>query len=179
MNRNKRLVALLFLSAVAMVGVAYASVPLYSLFCKVSGYGGTTQRVTAAATEVKERWITVGFDSNVDQNLPWDFKPETKSLPVKVGETYTVNYTAHNRGTETLVGMATFNVQPDKVGGYFDKIQCFCFSKQVLKPDQTATLPVQFYIDPAIVNDHDADDVQSITLSYTFFRSKDQNQVKL
>lgn len=164
----------LVVSIIAMLGVAYASVPLYRLFCSATGYGGTTQRVSAAAKPVKDRWITVSFDSNVDTNLPWDFGPNTRQVRVKLGEITTVTFHAHNRGTTAVVSTATFNVQPDKVGTYFDKIQCFCFNSQVLQPGQTAEMPVQFYIDPALADDHQSDDVTNITLSYTLFRAKDQ-----
>jgi cytochrome c oxidase assembly protein subunit 11 len=174
--KNLRLLGLLLLCVAGMAGIAYASVPLYTLFCKATGYGGATKRAEAAPAQTKERWITVTFDSNVERSLPWDFKPETKNLQAKLGETYTVNYQAHNRGDAAVAGMATDNVQPDKAGGYFDKIKCFCFEKLVLKPGQTVALPVQFYIDPALADDRNADDIQNITLSYTFFRAKDQGK---
>lgn len=159
-----------------MVVVAYASVPLYRLFCSVTGYNGTTQRAEVAPKQTRERWVTVSFDTNVDPNLPWDFKPDVPTIQAKLGETYTVNFHAHNRSNKTVVGMATFNVQPDKAGSYFSKLQCFCFDKQVLAPGQTVPLAVQFYVDPAMADDKNTDDVQNITLSYTFFRAKDQNQ---
>ncbi len=192
-GRHTRLVVLLLVAAAVMGGVAYASVPLYRMFCQLTGFGGTVQRVGAekAAEEAgnapdksgptapkSDRWITVSFDSNVAPGLPWDFWPETKSLRVKVGEPATVTYHARNRGGETIVGVATYNVQPDKTGVYFDKIQCFCFHEQVLKAGETAALPVQFFIDPALAADRDDDDVRTITLSYTFFRSKDQNAAR-
>lgn len=174
-TRHRPIALILVACVVSMLGVAYASVPLYRLFCSATGYGGTTQRVSAAPVEVKDRWITVSFDSNVDANLPWDFGPNTPQVRVKLGEITTVTFHAHNRGTIPLVGMATFNVQPDKAGSYFDKIQCFCFNRQVLEPGQSAEMPVQFYIDPALADDHQSDDVTNITLSYTLFRAKDQN----
>jgi cytochrome c oxidase assembly protein subunit 11 len=178
---NKRTLGLLIVCALAMIGVAYASVPLYRLFCSATGYNGTTQRVTSAVktnapTPSQERWVTVTFDSNVDQSLPWDFGPDVKSVRVKLGEVTNITYHARNRGAKTLVGTATFNVQPDKIGTYFDKIQCFCFTQQVLKPGQSVELPVQFYIDGDLAKDHQADDVQNITLSYTFFLAKDQSK---
>jgi cytochrome c oxidase assembly protein subunit 11 len=176
---NKNILLILLLCVIGMIGVAYASVPLYRLFCSATGYNGTTQRVTAAPVtpaQVKDRWITITFDSNVDQALPWDFGPDVKSVRVKVGEVTNISYHAHNRGDQTAVGTATFNVQPDKIGTYFDKIQCFCFTQQVLKPGESVELPVQFYIDQAINDDHQADDVQNITLSYTFFLAKDQSK---
>lgn len=181
LGKNQR-VGLILLGTVAlMTGIAYASVPFYRVFCSLTGYGGTTQRIAEAPTPkplppaAKDRWITVSFDSNVDSNLPWDFAPDQKTVRVKLGEVTTITYHARNRSDKPIVGEATFNVQPDKSGGYFDKIQCFCFNKQVLKPGESATLPVQFTLDPAMAGDHDSDDVTNITLSYTFFRAKDQS----
>jgi cytochrome c oxidase assembly protein subunit 11 len=191
-DKNKRTLLVLAACAVAMLGAAYASVPLYKLFCSATGYNGTTQRVAFDAKDspapeaaravtkpqVKDRLVTVTFDGNVDSNLPWDFAPDVKSVTVKLGEIANISYHAHNRSSKTVVGTATFNVQPDKVGGYFDKIQCFCFTKQVLKAGESVELPVQFYIDPALAKDHQSDDVQNITLSYTFFLAKDQSKAR-
>lgn len=174
-TKNLRIVVLFVLAVGVMGGIAYASVPLYRLFCSATGYNGTTQRAEKAPAETRERWVTVSFDTNVDSALPWDFKPEIHNLQAKLGETYTVKFHAHNLSDKTVTGMATFNVQPDKAGSYFSKIQCFCFDKQTLNPGQTAELAVQFYVDPAIADDKDTDDVQNITLSYTFFRAKEQN----
>jgi cytochrome c oxidase assembly protein subunit 11 len=176
-SQNLKILALLLLAVATMGAVAYAAVPLYTLFCKATGYNGTTQRAETAPAQTRERWVTVSFDTNTDQNLPWDFKPDVRSIQAKLGETYTVNFHAHNRSDKTVVGMATFNVQPDKAGGYFNKIQCFCFDKQVLAPGQTVALAVQFYVDPVLADDKNTEDVQNITLSYTFFRAKDQNQL--
>jgi len=162
-----------------MIGLAYASVPLYSLFCRATGFGGTPQRVIAAAEQVKDRYITVSFDGNVDPALPWEFAPDVRSVRVKLGEETTVKYHARNRGAKAVVGTATYNVQPDKVGAYFDKIQCFCFTKQVLKPGEAAEFAVKFYIDPAMADDRRNDDVQNITLSYTFFLAKDQTKAHI
>lgn len=173
--KNFRIVILLILAGATMGAVAYASVPLYSLFCKATGYGGTTQRAAIAPNQTRERWVTVSFDTNVDQALPWDFQPEVKNIQAKLGETYTVKFKAHNRSDKPVTGMATFNVQPDKAGSYFSKLQCFCFDKQLLQPGQTKEMAVQFYVDAAMADDKNTDDVQSITLSYTFFRAKDQN----
>ena len=183
---NQKLLVILLAAVIGMIGVAYAAVPFYRLFCAATGYGGTTQRVgeqtpvpvPVAQTPVPERFITVSFDGNVDKNLPWDFGPDQRNIKVKLGETVTVTYHARNRSDKPLVGMATFNVQPDKSGQYFDKIQCFCFDKQMLKAGETASFPVQFYIDPALAQDHHSDDVQNITLSYTFFLAKDQSLAK-
>ncbi len=174
-RKNKRLTILLALIVISMVGLAYASVPLYRLFCQVTGYGGTTQRVATAPAETKNRTITVGFDAAVNDALPWDFVPEMKEMTVKLGEVAVVNYKAHNNSNKPLVGTATHNVQPDKAGIYFNKIQCFCFNQQLLAPGETRELPVQFFIDPALADDPKNDDVRHITLSYTFFMDKDQS----
>ena len=173
--KQYRVLVLLLLAAGLMGGVAYASVPLYTLFCSATGYNGTTQRASAAPKQTVDRWVTVGFDTNVDQNLPWDFKPEVPSIQVKLGETYIVKFRAHNRSDKTVAGEATFNVQPDKAGSYFNKLQCFCFDRQILKPNETAEMAVQFFVDPAMADDHNTDDVTNITLSYTMFRAKDQS----
>jgi cytochrome c oxidase assembly protein subunit 11 len=173
--KNLRILTLLVLAVGVMGVVAYASVPLYTLFCKATGYNGTIQRADAGPAKTSERWVTVSFDANVDPSLPWDFKPDVHSLKAKLGETYTVKYHAHNRSDKALVGLATDNVQPDKAGSYFDKIQCFCFNRQQLGAGETAELAVQFFVDPAIADDKLTNDVQNITLSYTFFRAKDQS----
>jgi cytochrome c oxidase assembly protein subunit 11 len=178
-GKNLQILALLLLAMATMGAIAYAAVPLYTLFCKATGYNGTVQRAEVAPKQTRERWVTVSFDTNVDPSLPWDFKSDQHSIQAKLGETYTVNFHAHNRSDKSVVGMATFNVQPDKAGSYFNKIQCFCFDKQTLAPGQTAALSVQFYVDPAMADDKNTDDVQNITLSYTFFLAKDQNQLPL
>ena len=174
MMDQRRTALILGAGALIMLGLAYASVPLYRLFCAATGFAGTPLQVAANKTQTGERWITVSFDGNVEQHLPWDFTPDQTSLRVKLGETALAGYHVHNHGTSTLVGTAAFNVQPDKIGGYFDKLQCFCFTQQVLKPGETAQLTVQFYVDPALATDSQTSDVQNITLSYTFFRAKDQ-----
>jgi len=157
----------------AMFGAAYAGAPLYRLFCSATGYGGTTQRAATAPAHSRERWVTVSFDGNVDSGLPWNFAPESSKVRVKLGEVATVMFTARNRGHLSSTGAATFNVQPDKAGAYFDKLQCFCFSRQTLAPGQSVQMPVQFYVDPALADDPQTDDVTAITLSYTFFRAKE------
>jgi len=178
-KKHKTLVTLVVVG-IAMLGLAFAAVPFYRMFCAATGYGGTTQRVeaekaVAATMKPAERMITVTFDGNTDSNLPWDFGPDQRSVKVKIGETANITYHARNRSDKPMVGEASYNVQPDKTGEYFDKIQCFCFQKQLLKPGESVTLPVQFYIDPEILKNHHADDVTDITLSYTFFLAKDQS----
>ena len=178
LGKNQRLALMLALFAAGMVGLAYASVPLYDLFCRVTGFGGTTQRATAAPTEVKDRMVTIRFDTSVNSNLDWEFWPEQRTMTVKVGEVGETKFHARNRSTVPVVGTSTYNVQPDKVGGYFSKIQCFCFTEQLLQPGQSAEFPVQFFVDPAIVDAAENDDVREITLSYTFFRAKDQSKAQ-
>jgi cytochrome c oxidase assembly protein subunit 11 len=175
-NKNTQ-VAVILVACVALMGaLAYASVPLYTLFCKATGFGGTTQTATSAPASTKNRTITVSFDGNVDPALPWEFAPMQHSIKVKLGQTVTVKYRARNMSNETLTATATDNVQPDKTGPYFDKIQCFCFKKHTLKAGESVELPVQFFIDPSLADDSNAKDVHNITLSYTFFLAKHQVQ---
>jgi len=176
-GRNRRTVLSLLMVAVGMGCMAYASVPLYRLFCQVTGFGGTTRRVAAApaqgATPAIDRVITVQFDATVG-DVPWEFEPVQRSVAARVGETELIAYRAHNAARQAVTGTATFNVTPSKAGQYFDKIQCFCFTEQTLQPGESAELPVSFFIDPAILQDRNLDDVDTITLSYTFFRTKNQ-----
>jgi cytochrome c oxidase assembly protein subunit 11 len=159
-----------------MGGLVAASVPLYRLFCAATGYNGTTQRASAApASEVSSRVITVRFDATTAPGLDWDFRPEQLAVKVHPGESKTVAYRAVNRGNFGVTGTATFNVTPDKVGIYFDKLQCFCFTRQHLGPGESKRLTVTFFVDPDIVKDPDDKDVDTITLSYTMFRAKDQD----
>jgi cytochrome c oxidase assembly protein subunit 11 len=150
--------------------VAY-SVPLYQLFCRVTGYGGTTQVATAPSGRILDRKITVRFNADVDRQLPWRFAPEQDRIEVRVGEQALAFYRAESKASEPVVGTATFNVTPAKAGQYFNKIDCFCFTEQKLAPGEVADLPVQFFIDPALARDPNLDDVTTITLSYTFFRA--------
>jgi cytochrome c oxidase assembly protein subunit 11 len=177
-RRNFRTLALLGVFVAGMGGMAYASVPLYEIFCRVTGYGGTTQVAKAESATVVDRVIRIRFDSNVNPALDWAFHPAQKSVDLKVGENALAHYRAENRGAETIVGTATFNVTPDKAGQYFNKIDCFCFTEQVLKPGQTVDMPVTFFIDPSIIEDPNLEDVTTITLSYTFFRAEDQSAAK-
>jgi len=172
--KNTQIAVLLVAGVALMAALAYASVPLYTLFCRATGFGGTTQTALFAPWHIGSRTITVSFDGNVDPSLPWDFEPEQRDIKVKLGQVVTVKYRARNRSNKTLTGTATDNVQPDRAGPYFDKTQCFCFTKQTLKAGQSAEFPVQFYIDPAMADDRNAKDVANITLSYTFFLAKHQ-----
>ncbi len=180
MNKpNKNTIVLFALAAIVgvMIGIVSQAEPIYKMFCGATGYGGTTQNAVSAPAQTKDRMITVTFDGNVDPALPWDFTPDVKSVQVKLGEEKTINFHARNNGESTMVGTAVHNVQPDKAGLYFDKIQCFCFTKQVLRPGQTIELPVQFFIDPSMADDRNEDDVTNVTLSYTFYLAKDQKAV--
>jgi cytochrome c oxidase assembly protein subunit 11 len=174
-RRNIRTLAFLGAFVAGMGGLAYASVPLYEIFCRVTGYGGTTQVAAVESNEVVDRTLTIRFDSNVNPALGWAFDPVLKSMDLKVGENALAFYQAENESDEAIVGTATFNVTPDKAGLYFNKVECFCFTEQVLKPGQRVDMPVSFFIDPTIVEDPNLDDVTTITLSYTFFRAEDQS----
>ena len=157
---------------VGMVGLAYASVPLYDLFCKVTGFGGTPTAVDSNGSQVLDRTISVRFDSNVAPGLNWRFSPETPEVKVKLGETTTVLYKVTNKGDKPSTGIATYNVQPDLAGTYFSKLECFCFTEQTLQPGETLESAVVFYVDPRLAEDRDVKDLPSITLSYTYFPSK-------
>lgn len=171
-KRNTVLGVLAILSGMTLL-VVYA-VPLYDLFCRATGFGGTTQRAAAApetADTAAGRIVTVRFLANTNPNLPWRFQPEVESVRVAVGKRRLVAYTARNLDDRETTGIATFNVTPAKAGVYFTKIACFCFDEQTLKPGQAVNMPVSFFIDPAIAQDRNLRDVDTITLSYTFFRA--------
>jgi cytochrome c oxidase assembly protein subunit 11 len=153
----------------AMVGAAYAAVPFYNWFCRVTGFAGTTQVATAAPGTVLDRTITVRFDANVIGGLPWKFQPERTSINVKLGEVVTVNYAVVNEAARETVGNAVYNVAPLNFGAHFQKINCFCFTEQRMKPGERREMPVVFYVDPALAQDADARNLDTITLSYTFY----------
>jgi cytochrome c oxidase assembly protein subunit 11 len=168
----------LLIAVAIMIGLVSASVPLYRIFCAATGFGGAPRRVeTEAQQPASARTVTVTFDANVDPALPWDFAPDQRSVTLKLGETALIKYHARNRSDHTLTGTAAYNVQPDKAGPYFDKIQCFCFTRQTLKAGESKEFPVEFYIDPALADNRSADDVTAITLSYTFFLAKKQANI--
>ena len=160
--------------AAGMVGLAYASVPLYDLFCKVTGFGGTPMVGTAPVGQVLDRTVAVRFDSNVAPGLNWHFAPETTEVTVRIGEPMTVLYKVTNRGEVPTTGVATFNVQPPLAGAYFVKLECFCFTEQTLQPGETMESAVVFYVDPGLVQDPNVKDLNTITLSYTYFPAKGQ-----
>jgi cytochrome c oxidase assembly protein subunit 11 len=170
-RRQTRLAFVLGGVALFMGGLAFAAVPLYSLICTAAGIGGATQRVSSASDRVVDQVMTVHFDANISPKLKWRFSPVLPEVSLKIGENKLIFYTISSREKRRVTGTATFNVTPEIVGKYFDKIECFCFTEQTLKPGESAELPVSFFIDPAILDDPDARDIREITLSYTFFPS--------
>jgi cytochrome c oxidase assembly protein subunit 11 len=152
-----------------MVGMSFAAVPLYRIFCQATGFDGTTQRADAAPGRSLDRQITVRFDGNVANGLGWNFRPRERQVTLRVGDVAEVAFLAENRGASASTGTATFNVTPDSAGAYFNKIACFCFTEQTLAAGQSLDMPVQFFVDPAIADDRELDHVDTITLSYTFF----------
>lgn len=154
---------------VLMGGLAWASVPFYDWFCRVTGFGGTTGISTVAPDDVLEQTIKVRFDASLHSDMDWDFKPEVHEMEMRIGETGLAFYEAHNPTDRPIAGQASYNVTPYQAGFFFNKIDCFCFEEQVLQPGETAMMPVSFYVDPEIVTDRDAKYVHTITLSYTFY----------
>lgn len=167
-SKNRVVAASLVLVVGGMVGMAFAAVPLYRLFCQVTGYGGTTQRASAGADRTVDRTIVVRLDGNV-AGLPWDFRPEVQQVTVRLGETALVNFVAENTSASSTAGTATFNVQPGIAGAYFNKIECFCFTEQKLAAGERIEMPVQFFVSPDMADDRDMEAIRTITLSYTFF----------
>lgn len=173
MDRNTKTGLAAAALAVSMVGLGYAAVPLYDLFCRVTGFGGTTQRfdpILAAAKPIPiAKTMSVRFDANVDRNLPWTFRPENVKDTVTIGARDMTIFVARNDSTRPVTGTAAYNVTPAAAGKYFQKIQCFCFTEQTLQPGQEVRMPVLYFVDPKIVDDPDANQIQEITLSYTFY----------
>ena len=170
-QKNGRTAAIAALIVAAMVGLAFASVPLYRLFCQVTGFGGTTMRAEAAdiPRQATGKIVSVRFDGNVNSALPWEFAPEEHVQRVAIGARDMAFYKAKNLSDKPVTGTATFNVTPAQAGQYFSKIQCFCFTEQTLKPGEEMRMPVVFFVDPAILKDPDASKISEITLSYTFY----------
>jgi cytochrome c oxidase assembly protein subunit 11 len=160
----------------AMVGAAFAAVPFYNWFCRTTGFGGTTQVAenAPAAGQVLGRTVVVRFDSNVAPGLPWKFQPEQNEIKIHIGEVTTVHYKVINEAAREITAQASYNVSPPTVGGYFTKINCFCFTQQTMKAGETREMTVVFYVDPSIAKDHDQDDLNTITLSYTFYRQPER-----
>ena len=179
-NRNARTALYALLGALFMLGMGYAAVPLYDLFCRVTGFGGTTQRASEsdadiaakAALSAGAKTISVRFDASTARDVPWRFEPVQSTDTVQIGQRDMAFYTARNDSNVPITGTATFNVAPEQTGRYFNKIQCFCFTEQTLMPGQEVRMPVLYYIDPAILEDENAKDVEQITLSYTFHQAK-------
>jgi cytochrome c oxidase assembly protein subunit 11 len=166
---NRRVALICSTVVVAMLGLAYASVPLYRLFCQVTGFGGTTMRTERASTQTIDRTVTVRFDANVGPGLPWDFQATQPTVVVRLGENAMVTYRATNRSDKPMVGTSTFNVTPEQSGAFFNKLECFCFTEQRLEPGESIDMPVSFFVDPAMAQDRDGARINYITLSYTFF----------
>jgi cytochrome c oxidase assembly protein subunit 11 len=162
-----------------MAGLAWASVPLYDIFCRVTGYAGTTQVANQGSDRVLDRTVTVRFDASTARGMPWEFRPVKTAIRLKLGETALAFYEAYNPTDRVVAGTASYNVSPFSVGGYFTKIDCFCFTEQVLQPGERVTMPVTFFVDPEIVDDAEAAGVTTITLSYTFFETELDSDVGL
>ncbi|SEK19153.1 cytochrome c oxidase assembly protein [Pacificibacter marinus] len=156
---------------VLMGGFAWASVPFYSWFCAVTGFGGTTLEADAGSDVILDETIKIRFDANTDPSMPWEFKPDVREMELRIGETGLAFYEAHNPTDRVIAGTASYNVAPYEAGGFFTKIDCFCFTEQVLQPGETVMMPVTFYVDPEITTDRDAKYVHRITLSYTFYET--------
>lgn len=169
MDRKTRTALLASLGVVGMAGLGFASVPLYRVFCQVTGLNGTTQIAAAAPGAVQGKIVTVAFDSNVSKAMPWQFAPEQRSERAALGARKMAFFTAKNLSDQPITGTATFNVTPAQAGKYFNKIQCFCFSEQTLKPGEEVRMPVVYFVDPALATDPDTRTVEEITLSYTFY----------
>jgi cytochrome c oxidase assembly protein subunit 11 len=159
-----------------MVGASYAAVPFYSWFCSVTGFGGVTQVAEKAPGQVLERTVDVRFDSNVAPGLPWKFEPEQNQITVRIGEVTTVNYKVTNLAARPIAAQAGYNVTPPQAGAYFTKINCFCFTQQTLAAGETREMAVVFYVDPSIAQDSDRDMLDTITLSYTFYRLSESDK---
>ncbi|UYN99539.1 MAG: cytochrome c oxidase assembly protein [Devosia sp.] len=169
-QRNKRTGMTLGLLVAGMVGLAFASVPLYQLFCQVTGFGGTTQVASANPKGVIAREMKVRFDVNVDRALPWTVKPAA-AITDRIGKVDTVNYIATNNSDRPMTGQAIFNVTPDQAGIYFNKIECFCFTEQTLQPGESVEMPIVFFVDPDLDENPELRTIKEITLSYTFYAS--------
>ena len=174
---NLRVGLMAFAGALAMLGLGYASVPLYRLFCQVTGFGGTTQvasesKAAAAARAATGQTISIRFDGTTAMGMPWTFHPSQTTDTITIGERDIATFVARNNSRQTITGVATFNVTPEQAGQYFNKIQCFCFTEQTLAPGQEVTMPVLYFVDPAMLNDPNMKGVEQITLSYTFHRAE-------
>lgn len=180
--RNKRTMLIAFGIALGMLGLGYAAVPLYDLFCRVTGFGGTTQVASEADADLAERMAasaggttySIRFDANTSRDMPWTFRPVQVTDTVAIGQRDMAFYLARNDSSVPVTGTATFNVEPEQAGRYFNKIQCFCFTEQTLQPGEEIRMPVLYYVDPAALDDPNMEGVEQITLSYTFHRAPEQ-----
>jgi len=171
-NNNRRIALAAAVVPALMLGLAYASVPLYTLFCQVTGFGGTPQRAAAAPAQAANQTISIRFDGNASSDMGWTFAPAHNTMTVKIGEAAMAHYVAQNMSSKTETGTAVFNVTPVAAGIFFNKIECFCFTEQTLKAGERVELPVQFFVDPAILDDPDTRNIREITLSYSFYPAK-------
>ncbi|MBN8532931.1 MAG: cytochrome c oxidase assembly protein [Rhizobiales bacterium] len=171
-RRNLRVAGYALGGTLFMLGMSFAAVPLYDMFCRVTGYGGTTQVAVRAPDRVSDRLFTIRFDANVNAGLNWRFEPEFNSIEVKGGEVRAVSYTVRNLGAQPVTGIASYNVTPDQTGAWFNKIACFCFNEITLQPGEARTEEVVFFVDPDIGKEKTLDHIRQITLSYTFFPAK-------
>ena len=176
--QNKKVIFIITFIGMLMLSLSYAAVPLYDIFCRVTGFGGTTQIASSAPGSSGHPNINIRFESNITDSLNWDFYSKTKTVKIPMGEEKTIYYFAKNLGDEPIVGTATFNVTPAKAGQYFMKIDCFCFVEQLLNPGESMNMPVTFFIDPDLYKDENVQEVNEITLSYTFMKSMDQSKVE-
>jgi cytochrome c oxidase assembly protein subunit 11 len=172
MDKNARMAWTLVLVVGGMLGMAYAAVPLYEAFCRATGFGGTPLVAQEGERPVVARTVTVRFDSNVDPNLAWRFEPVQREVTVHLGEEKLIFFRATNVSQRPIVGTATYNVTPERTAGWFNKIQCFCFTEQLLMPGQSVDMPVVFFVDADMDKDRRYDDIRTITLSYTFYEAK-------
>ena len=176
--QNKKVIFIITFVGMFMLSLSYAAVPLYDIFCRVTGFGGTTQIASSAPGSTGHPNINIRFESNITDSLNWDFYSKTKTVKIPMGEEKTIYYFAKNLSDEPIVGTATFNVTPAKAGQYFMKIDCFCFVEQLLNPGESMNMPVTFFIDPDLYKDENVQEVNEITLSYTFMKSMDQSKVE-
>ena len=177
-HRNKRFLIGFSVLALSMVGAGYASVPLYNIFCQVTGYGGTTQTSTVSADQVLDRMMTVRFDASVARGLGWEFRPLQLEQRLRIGENGLAQFRAVNLTDKPITGMASYNITPQKAGAYFVKLECFCFTEQTLQPGESIDMPVIYYIAPEIAEEARLDDVKTVTLSYTFFEKEGRGTQK-
>ncbi len=174
LDRNMKVVAACAVVVSGMVGMAYAAVPLYDLFCRVTGYGGTTRIAQYDPGQILDRGLTVRFDASVNRDFPWTFQPLQREMSVRVGETALAFYRATNTTDRPVTGVASYNVTPFKMGPYFSKLECFCFNEQTLQPGESMDMPVIFFVDPLMDEEERLDDVRTVTLSYTFFTAGEE-----